>query len=49
MEITEYQWEALQKTLDGLRSDIRELQYKTQQLDYYKADEKHNHPEYERH
>lgn len=48
MEVSEYQLEALQKTIDGLRSDIIDLQYKVQQLEYYKADEKHTHSEYER-
>ena len=48
MEITEYQFEAMAKTIEGLRSDIRDLQYKVQQLEYYKANDKHSHPEYER-
>ena len=48
MEISEYQLEAIQKSLDRLRSDISELQYKVQQLDYYKADDKHSHSEYDR-
>ncbi len=48
MELTEHQLEALQRTIDGLRSDIRDLQNKVQQLEYYKADEKHSHTEYER-
>ena len=39
MELTEQQLIALEKTIEGLRSDIRELQYKVTQLEYYKADE----------
>ena len=48
MDITEYTLERLEEIIEGLRSDIRELQYKVQQLEYYKADDRHTHPEYER-
>uniref|UniRef100_A0A6M3LAV3 Uncharacterized protein n=1 Tax=viral metagenome TaxID=1070528 RepID=A0A6M3LAV3_9ZZZZ len=38
----------LEELVARLQGDIRSLEYKVQQLEYYKADEKHSHSEYER-
>lgn len=48
MELSEYQLNAIEQTIEGLRQAIHELQYKVTQLEYYKADDKHSHSEYER-
>lgn len=55
-EDTEYHLNELVNELESrlnhkiynLESRIKELEYKVQQLDYYKASEHHTHPEYER-
>ena len=48
MELDERQLETLERTIRSLSSEIHDLQLKVQQLEYYKADDKHSHPEYER-